>query len=120
MTRRINYSQSRRSHLFLIVLGSCLIALSQPVIAAVPVPLKAIKHLFTIKGEKNEPLSLPSDVAVSDDGHIYIVDSGNHRIAVFDRDGDHVLNISGSDTRTPTARELSRMPAPVMEFSLML
>jgi DNA-binding beta-propeller fold protein YncE len=32
-------------------------------------------------------LSLPSDVAVAADGRVYVVDSGNHRIAVFDRDG---------------------------------
>ena len=33
-------------------------------------------------------------MAIGADGRIYVVDSGNHRVAVFDSDGDHVLYIS--------------------------
>lgn len=34
------------------------------------------------------PLSIPTDVAFGDKGDLYIVDSGNSRVVVLDRDGD--------------------------------
>ncbi|MDH5408664.1 MAG: NHL repeat-containing protein [Gammaproteobacteria bacterium] len=47
----------------------------------------SIKHLFDIKGKSSSPLILPTDIAVQND-RVYVVDSGNHRIQVFDMDGD--------------------------------
>ncbi len=41
-------------------------------------------------GTANEQLKTPNDVIVSSDGNtIYVVDAENHRINVFDDDGDH-------------------------------
>lgn len=96
----------------LAIITICLNVLSQAVIAAEPVPVKNIQHLFTIKGDKTSPLSLPSDVAVDHDGNIYIVDSGNHRIAVFDDNGTHVSYISGkghkkAETTNPVGIDVS-------------
>lgn len=44
-------------------------------------------------------LSMPSDVAVGKGGNIYVVDGGNHQIAVFDASGAHStsLGMLGSD-----------------------
>lgn len=44
-------------------------------------------------------LSMPSDVAVGKGGNIYVVDGGNHQIAVFDAAGTRVtsLGMLGSD-----------------------
>ena len=35
-------------------------------------------------------LSLPTDVGVGENGHIYVVDGGNHQVAVFDKTGRRV------------------------------
>ena len=69
-------------------------AISQLVIAESSYPTKNIKLLFSITGDKTNPLSLPSDVSVDPDGNIYIVDSGNNRIAIFDNDGESISTIS--------------------------
>ena len=45
------------------------------------------RHLFDLTSAAGSPLSLPTDVAVGEDGRIYVVDGGNQRIAVFDRRG---------------------------------
>lgn len=51
------------------------------------IPTAELRPLFTL----SEGLALPSDVAVSRDGRIYVVDSGNHRIAVFQRGGKRLF-----------------------------
>jgi len=38
-------------------------------------------------------LSLPTDVDVGDDGKIYVVDSGNHQVAVFDAAGARIASL---------------------------
>lgn len=62
--------------------------------AAETIPLHTIQHLFDIKGDRSRPLILPTDVAIHDD-LIYVVDSGNHRIQVFDDDGDAEYHFGG-------------------------
>ena len=47
-------------------------------------------NVFSIYGFGSDRLSRPTDVAVDDDGNIYIADSGKHRILVFDGDGRYV------------------------------
>lgn len=42
---------------------------------------------------KLEMLSMPSDVALGVDGQIYVVDGGNHQIAVFDAAGTRVTSL---------------------------
>lgn len=94
MIKRINFLLRKEYKLFIIVTSFFLITVPQFVIAETPIPVKHIKLLFSIKGDKTNPLSLPSDVSVDEDGNIYIVDSGNHRIAVFDDTGESILTIS--------------------------
>ncbi len=45
------------------------------------------KHLFDLSGNQQFSLALPSDVALYKD-RVYVVDSGNNRIMVFDRKGN--------------------------------
>lgn len=40
-------------------------------------------------------LNHPTDVAVDNDGDIYVADWGNHRISIFDRDGHPIANLMG-------------------------
>jgi DNA-binding beta-propeller fold protein YncE len=64
------------------------LTMADDVPTAVPVPV------FELEG-----LSLPSDVAVGTGGQIYVVDGGNHQVAVFDASGQRVtsLGMLGSD-----------------------
>lgn len=94
MIKRINFLLGKKYKLFIPVISFLLIIIPQFVIADSSIPLKQVKHLFTIKGDKANSLSLPSDVSVDVNGNVYIVDSGNHRIAVFDDSGESISFIS--------------------------
>jgi DNA-binding beta-propeller fold protein YncE len=50
------------------------------------------KHLFDIGKRGTEPgeFNLPRDVALGKDGRIYVVDGGNFRIQIFDKDGKYI------------------------------
>lgn len=50
------------------------------------------KHLFDFgkRGAGPGEFNFPRDVAIGRDGQIYVVDSGNFRIQVFDRDGRYL------------------------------
>ena len=59
------------------------------------IPTEAASHLFDLTGSADKPMSLPTDVAVSDNGLIYVVDSGNSRIVVFSPRGSQINAFSG-------------------------
>jgi DNA-binding beta-propeller fold protein YncE len=50
------------------------------------------EHLFDIGKRGTDPgeFNLPRDVALGKDGRIYVVDGGNFRIQIFERDGKYV------------------------------
>ncbi|MEW5943112.1 MAG: NHL repeat-containing protein [Pseudomonadota bacterium] len=60
---------------------------------AAGIPTVGVRHLFDITGQGAGGLSLPTDVALGSDGRIYVVDGGNHRVVVFDRNGKYLLSI---------------------------
>ena len=95
MIKRNKFLLRKKYNLFISLISFFLIVAPQFICAESTIPVKQIKHLFTIKGDNANPLSLPSDVSVDKNGNIYIVDSGNHRIAVFDDAGEHISFISG-------------------------
>lgn len=49
-------------------------------------------HLFDIGRRGGGPgeFNLPRDVAIGKDGRIYVVDGGNFRVQIFDREGKHL------------------------------
>ncbi len=47
-------------------------------------------------------LSTPMDMVVTDDGYIYIADTGNKRIIVSDLEGNYIKTIGEGDLTTPT------------------
>jgi len=51
-------------------------------------------HLFDIgkRGKGPGEFNLPRDLAVGKDGNLYVVDGGNFRVQVFDRDGKFLRN----------------------------
>lgn len=60
------------------------------------------KLLFEIGKRGNGPgeLNLPRDVAIGHDGLVYVVDGGNFRIQVFDKDGKFVKTFGGIGRRS--------------------
>ncbi len=65
------------------------------------IPTAELRPLFTL----SEGLALPSDVAVGRDGRIYVVDSGNHRIAVFQRGGKRLFVFGGRGSGADQLRD---------------
>lgn len=61
--------------------------------SAAGIPTVGVRHLFDITGQGAGGFSLPTDVAVSSDGRIYVVDGGNHRIVSYDRNGKYLFTI---------------------------
>lgn len=61
---------------------------------AADIPTVGVKHLFNINGNADRSFSLPSDVAV-DNRRVYVVDGGNHRVVVFDKQGEYLFVIGG-------------------------
>jgi len=45
------------------------------------------------EGDENYILFRPSDIEVDAEGNIYVLDSGNHRVQVFDRNGKYLRTI---------------------------
>jgi len=50
-------------------------------------------------GSEAALLNLPVDAAVGPDGRLYVVDSGNFRVAVFDRDGKYLFDFGSAGKR---------------------
>lgn len=50
------------------------------------------EHLFDIgkRGSGQGELNLPRDMAIGKDGRLYVVDGGNFRVQIFDRDGKFI------------------------------
>jgi DNA-binding beta-propeller fold protein YncE len=57
--------------------------------------LTYVKHLFDITHNFSEP----SDVSVSEDGHIYVVDGVNNKIKVFNKQGEFVFSFGRKGSR---------------------
>jgi hypothetical protein len=53
------------------------------------------KHLRDIgkRGDKDGELNLPRDIAIDDAGKIYVIDGGNFRVQIFNRDGDFIQQV---------------------------
>ena len=84
MNLRINLT-TRISIFFKVVLVS-LFLLSSPVFladSAYGIRLTNVTHLYDITHD----FSQPSDVSVSDDGLIYVLDGVNYKVKVFDQKG---------------------------------
>ena len=60
------------------------------------------KQLLEIgtRGNGDGELNLPRDVAIGNDGLLYVVDGGNFRIQVFDKDGKFVKTFGGIGRRS--------------------
>jgi tripartite motif-containing protein 71 len=61
--------------------------------AGAEVSLAEARHLFDLASGGGTALSLPSDVAIGSGGRVYVVDGGNHRVAVFSPAGQYLFTI---------------------------
>lgn len=50
---------------------------------------------FGVRLELSDGLAMPSDVAVGEDGSIYVVSGGNHEVSVFDDKGVRLATLGG-------------------------
>lgn len=57
---------------------------------------------FTPIGKMEAGFSAPEDIFIDSEGHIYIADTGNGRIVVFDRDGFLLREIGNGTLKKPT------------------
>ena len=73
-----------RINCFNIFLGLLLISLLIPAAPAQGIRLIDVKPVFELTDQLNQP----SDIAVSQDGRIYVVDGVNNRIRIFDQNGE--------------------------------
>jgi DNA-binding beta-propeller fold protein YncE len=48
-----------------------------------------VRATGVIVGPKDEPFSMPSDVAVGREGNVYVLDGVNHRVVVFNATGEY-------------------------------
>jgi DNA-binding beta-propeller fold protein YncE len=60
------------------------------------------EHLFDIgpRGKEEGQFNLPRDIDIGPDGRIHIVDSGNFRVQVFDREGNFIRTFGSVGNRT--------------------
>jgi len=56
---------------------------------------------FGSKGEGRGQFQAPWGVACDKDGRIYVADTLNHRVQVFDQEGCHLLTVSENGLKTP-------------------
>jgi DNA-binding beta-propeller fold protein YncE len=69
----------------------------------VPIPLPAAQAvtLMPIRGlfEITHTLRAPTDVAVSEDGRIYVVDGVHHKIKIFSKNGEFLSSLGGRGSK---------------------
>jgi DNA-binding beta-propeller fold protein YncE len=53
-------------------------------------PTLGFEHLFSIYGHRADRLARPTETAVDSSGNIYVADTNNHRIVVFDSKGGYL------------------------------
>lgn len=59
-----------------------------------PISLEFIRNIGELETEdENLAFHIPSDIAIDDQGNIYILDAGNHRIQKFGPDGKYITTI---------------------------
>jgi DNA-binding beta-propeller fold protein YncE len=75
-------------------LFSLLVLMSSVLAAApVPIPLGHVKHLFDLEMADDLQMALPTDVTIGQDGRVYVVDGGNHRVLAYNKEGEHLFTI---------------------------
>ena len=94
------------------LLMAALLPILNAAVAEEGIPTRTAVRLFEIKRTATGPLSLPSDVAV-DKRRIYIVDGGNHRIAVYDKQGKFLFSfgregVEDGEFRGPVGIDVDR------------
>lgn len=58
------------------------------------VTLELVNMLGDVNADdENLAFHMPADIAVDTEGNLYVLDSGNHRIQKFNRDGEHLVTL---------------------------
>lgn len=89
---RRQYTDYGKTKKHLYVLAICLFCCLNYTATAQELTTHHVKHLFDISGNTAQPLTLPTDIAV-DEQYIYIVNSGEHNILIYDKRGEFIRRI---------------------------
>ena len=91
-TQRIRRNIAISSILAVLLIALLVIyyVLTQPPQAVDAAKAKGFQHVMSIYGYQSIRLSKPNEIAVAKNGDIYILDADNHRVVVFDEDGNYV------------------------------
>jgi DNA-binding beta-propeller fold protein YncE len=92
--------------LILIILIYLYLNLAVPPVPLAEVPPPGITPVFAIYGWQDERLSAPNAVATDASGKIYVTDTRNHRIAVFNRSGGYLYSFGRLKLDPKTKRAL--------------
>jgi len=75
------------SHRAGLIGGGLLVCFASALGAAEDLPTVGSRLVMEVGARAGTELSLPTDVAVGNDGRVYVVDSGRHRVAFYDGAG---------------------------------
>lgn len=64
-------------------------------------PSSEPQFLYTITGKTAHLLKEPTFAIADDKGRVFVADSGNHRVRVFDKKGNFKSDIGGSESQKP-------------------
>ncbi len=79
-------------------------ALTAAAVAA-SIPTAPLRHAFDLTGDAAAAFVLPTDVAVSPQRRIFVVDGGNHRVVAFDAGGRALFSIGQAGSKNGEFRD---------------
>lgn len=95
----------------LVVLLYLYLRLVQPPVQVNKPNIPGITHIFSIYGDGGDKLNKPSGTAVDSNGNIYIADTANGRVMVFDSSGQRLIRkvVIGAEEKARAERILTKM-----------
>ena len=72
-------------------LWSAVLCASEP-----PGPLWGFNKVYELTGSVDQPMIMPTDIAIGSQGRVYIVDSGNNRVVCYSERGEYLFEFGSA------------------------